>query len=91
MSESKNKEKKVLNEASIKSKKDLKKFLLEIKDRILDGSAAPIYAVTAINYAMNTDGVYTYLDKENKELGRDIWLRIEKAGFQAERPVMLFG
>ncbi len=74
----------------IKSKADLKAFLLNVRDKLADETAAPIYAVSALNCVMSDPGVYALLNKENKELARDIWLRIKQAGFHMENPRLLF-
>ena len=74
----------------ISSKAELKTFLLLIKERMDDESAAPIYVVSAMNFALNTPQIYDFLDQENKEIARDIWLRIVQSGLHARIPNMLF-
>ena len=74
----------------ISSKAELKTFLTLVKERLDDETAAPIYVVTAMNYALNTADVYQYLDQENKELARDIWLRIVQSGLHVRVPGLLF-
>lgn len=74
----------------ISSKAELKTFLTLVKERLDDESAAPIYVVTAMNYALNTADVYSYLDQENKELARDIWLRVMQSGLHVRVPALLF-
>lgn len=75
---------------SIASKEDLKAFLVGIRDKMTDQSAAPIYAVSAMNFALNLPTIYTLLDNENKEIARDIWLRIKQSGMQLRNPPLLF-
>lgn len=74
----------------ISSKTELKTFLNLIKERMDDESAAPIYVVSAMNYALNTPEIYDFLDQDNKELARDIWLRIVQTGLHVRVPSMLF-
>lgn len=74
----------------ISSKSELKTFLTSIKERMDDESAAPIYVVTAMNYALNTPDVYQFLDQDNKELARDIWLRVIQSGLHVRVPSLLF-
>jgi hypothetical protein len=76
---------------AITSKTQLKEFLLNVRDKLADGSSAPIYTATALNYAMNLPEIYDYLTKENKEIARDIWLRLKQAGMQINNPPLLFG
>lgn len=78
------------NFGAITTKEELKTFLLGIRDRMTDQSAAAIYAVSAINYALNLPTIYTLLDNENKEIARDIWLRIKQSGMQLRNPPLLF-
>ncbi len=75
----------------IKSGSDLKVFLLNIRDKMTEEQASPIYAMTAMNYVMNLPDIYSLMDNENKEIARDIWLRIKQAGLQIKNPAMLFG
>jgi hypothetical protein len=78
------------NFGAISTKEDLKTFLLGIRDRLADQSAAAIYAVSAINFALNLPTIYTLLDNENKEIARDIWLRVKQSGMQLRNPPLLF-
>lgn len=74
----------------ISSKAELKAFLNLVKERLDDETAAPIYVATAMNYALNTSDVYQFLDQENKEMARDIWLRVVQSGLHVRLPSMLF-
>lgn len=76
---------------SITSKADLKTFLLDVRDKMTEETAPPIYALGAINHVLNLPDVYTLLDNDNKELARDIWLRLKQSGFQVRNPPLLFG
>lgn len=75
---------------SISSKADLKTFLLNVRDKLAEEVAAPIYALSAINYALSLPAIYEFLDSENKEIARDIWLRIRQSGMQVRNPPLLF-
>ena len=75
---------------SINSKAELKSFLLSIRDRMAERSAAAIYASSAMNHVLTLPQVYELLDNENKELARDIFLRIKQAGMQIKSPPLLF-
>ncbi|MCB0336579.1 MAG: hypothetical protein KDD62_09740 [Bdellovibrionales bacterium] len=77
-------------ECDVTNKKDLKSFLLNVQDKMTDGTAAPVYALSAMNRIMTLPNIYDCLDKDNKELARDIWLRIKQAGFQIKNPPLLF-
>jgi hypothetical protein len=74
----------------IKTKAHLKAFLNNIRDRITDNGAAPIYAMSAMNHVMTLPAIYDLLDNENKEIARDIWLRIKQSGLQVRMPSLLF-
>lgn len=75
----------------ITTKTKLKEYLLNVRDKMTDGSAAPVYALSAINYVLSLPKVYSILDEPNKEIARDIWLRIKQSGFQIKNPILLFG
>ncbi|MBX7145593.1 MAG: hypothetical protein K1X79_14170 [Oligoflexia bacterium] len=74
----------------ITTKEQLKTFLVEVRDRLADQSAAAVYAVTAINHMMSLPSIYSLLDNETKEIARDIWLRIKQSGMQLRNPPLLF-
>lgn len=77
-------------QGKIVTKADLKSFLQSVRDKMVEGLAAPIYALSAINHVMALPDVYDLLDADNKELARDIWLRLKQAGMQVKNPPMLF-
>ena len=70
---------------------ELKTHLNCIRDKMSEGLAAPIYAVTAMNQLLNEPVIYKLLTEETKELARDIWLRLKHAGLQLRNPPILFG
>ena len=74
----------------ISSKSEPKDFLLNIRDKMTEDTAAPVYAASAMNHVLSMPDIYDLLDKTNKELCRDIWLRLKKAGFHLRIPPMLF-
>ncbi len=80
-----------VNIGAISNKGDLKTFLVSIRDRMTDGSVAPIYAMTAMNSLLTMSEIYDLLDNENKEVARDIWLRLKQNGLQVRTPPILFG
>lgn len=76
----------------ISSAADLKSFLQGVLDKMKEeNGAAAIYVVSAMNYVLNIPQVYDYLNNENRELARDIWLRLKQSGFQVKNPPILFG
>lgn len=75
----------------IASAADLKAFLQTILDKMKEDSAAAIYVVSAMNFVLNIPQVYEFLNNENRELARDIWLRLKQSGFQVKHPPLLFG
>jgi hypothetical protein len=76
--------------SEINSKEELKGFLESVREKLRDTTAASIYALSAMNFVMNLTEIYTFLDNENKEIARDIWLRIKQSGMQVKTPPMLF-
>lgn len=76
--------------AAITNKTDLKNFLMGIRDKMSDDTAAPVYVLSAMNCVLNNPNIYDLLDKSNKEIARDIWLRLKQAGVQIKNPPILF-
>lgn len=74
----------------ISTKKDLKLYLTTVRDRMADGSASPVFSLSALNNILNTPTIYALLDNENREIGRDIWLRLRSVGLQLTNPPLLF-
>lgn len=70
---------------------DLKTFLTAVRDKMTDDVAPPIYVLSALNHVMNLPKIYELLDNDNKEIARDIWLRLKQAGVQVKNPPLLFG
>jgi len=71
-------------------KDELLVFLLNVRDKLVEGVATPIYGMAAIKCLMGLDELYGIIDEEVRELARDIWLRLENAGLQLKRPPLLF-
>ena len=69
---------------------EMKTFLTNVRDKLVDGTSPPVYALTALNTFLQHSSIYELLTPENKELARDIWLRIKQAGFQIKNPPLLF-
>ena len=88
----KKKKKTVTSEAKkeLSSAKELKKCLLDIRDKMTDNTAPPINALSVMNHLLSQSEIYDILNDENKEIARDIWLRLRQAGLQVKNPPMLF-
>ena len=88
MSEEKAKEER--QEFDLNTAEELHSFLTNVRDKLADDTAAPVYAMGVLNTILEHPSVYTLMTAENKELARDIWLRLKQAGFQVKNPPMLF-
>ena len=75
---------------SITSKRELKAFLSNVRDKMSDEIAAPVYSLGAMNYILNLPDIYNLLDGQNKEIARDIWLRLKQNGMELRNPPLLF-
>ncbi len=75
---------------SISSQAELKNFLISLQDK-LNGDAAPIYAVSAMNHILNLPNIYDFLDTETREMMRAIWLKLQASGANVRQPPILFG
>ena len=79
-----------VREFEFKNADEMGTFLTDVRDKLVDGTAAPIYALTVLNDFLQHPKIYDFLTQQNKELARDIWLRVKQAGFQIKNPPMLF-
>lgn len=81
----------VENMAQITSKSDLRAFITDVRDRVLKDDAAPIFAMSAMQQVMSLDSIYDLLDKENKEILQEIWVKLAQSGLHLRKPPLLFG
>jgi hypothetical protein len=58
---------------------------------LLKDEAAPIFAMAAMNQVMSLDAIYDLLDKQNKEILQEIWVKLSQSGFHLRKPPLLFG
>lgn len=75
----------------ISNEADLKSFLQHIRERMAEDQASAIYVVSEMNQILTDPDIFVFLNDENKEMARDIWLRIKQSGFQLRNPPLLFG
>ena len=75
----------------ISTKADLCAFITDVRDKLLKEEAAPIFAMSAMNQVMSLDAIYDLLDKENKEILQEIWVKLAQSGFHLRKPPLLFG
>lgn len=76
---------------SMSSKAELKTFLCSIRDRLFANSAPPIHALSALQYVFKLPNVYELMDKANKEVAKEIWVKLKQSGIQLKNPPILFG
>lgn len=74
----------------ISSKTELCAFITDVRDRLLKDEAAPIFAMAAMNQVMSLDSIYDLLDKQNKEILQEIWVKLSQSGFHLRKPPLLF-
>lgn len=75
----------------IASTEDLKNFLISLLERMnANGDASPIYVLSAMNHVLSLPDIYNFLDDENKEIARALWLKMKQAGVQLRNPPILF-
>ncbi len=78
------------NFGTLQNKADLNSFLLGLRDKMTDESAAAFFVASAMNHVLSLPNIYELLSKENKEVARDIWLRLKQSGLQLRTPPLLF-
>jgi hypothetical protein len=75
----------------ITSKSDLRVFITDVRDRVLKDDAAAIFAMAAMQQVMSLDSIYDLMDKENKEILQEIWVKLSQSGLHLRKPPLLFG
>ena len=81
----------VENMVQITSKSDLRVFITDVRDRVLKDDAAAIFAMAAMQQVMSLDSIYDLMDKENKEILQEIWVKLSQSGLHLRKPPLLFG
>ena len=76
---------------AISTKAELKTFLLSLKEKMDDESCPSIYGLSSINYVLNLTNIYEIFDNENKEIAKEIWLKLKQAGWHINDAPMIFG
>jgi hypothetical protein len=79
-----------IEQEQLKDRKDLNAYLLRIKDRLTDKTLAPVHALSAMKWVLSQPNIYALLNADNKELARDVWLRVRQSGVQVKNPPLLF-
>jgi hypothetical protein len=79
------------NMVQITSKNDLRVFITDVRDRVLKDDAAAIFAMAAMQQVMSLDSIYDIMDKENKEILQEIWVKLSQSGLHLRKPPLLFG
>jgi hypothetical protein len=74
----------------ISKSSDLKAFLVTVRDKLADEQSPAVTAMSAMNYLLSRTDIYSLMDSENKEIARDIWLRLKQTGLQLRNPPLLF-
>jgi hypothetical protein len=47
--------------------------------------------MTAMQQVMTLDAIYDLLDKENREILQEIWVKLSQSGLHLRKPPLLFG
>ena len=80
-----------LDTPTISTKAEMKSFLSTVRDKLFAGNASPIQALSALQYTFKLSNVYEILDKSNKEIAKEIWVKLKQSGIQLKNPPILFG
>ncbi len=76
--------------AEISSVGELRAFLTMVHEKMKNESSAPVYSLAAMNHVLSLPKIYEFLDEENKDLAKAIWMRMKQAGLQLRNPPILF-
>lgn len=75
---------------AITTKKDLKDFLTLIVEKLEDESCPLIYAMGALNYVLSLSNIYEIMSDDSRELAKQVWQRLHRAGLHATKPGLIF-
>ena len=76
---------------AITSRAELKSFISNVRDHLVDNSAPPLFGMTAFNYVLSLPELYDLMDSGAKETLQEIWVKLSQAGLQLKKPPILFG
>jgi len=76
--------------ADIKTADDLKKFLTALRDRMSDGACPIVFGLGSITHVLNLNNIDQLMNDENREIARNIWLRLKQSGLHIKAPPLLF-
>lgn len=74
----------------IETKEELQSFLEGLRDKLSEGTSPPMFTSSALNFVLNLPNIYELMDEANKEVARDLWLRLKQAGLHLKNPPMWF-
>ena len=75
----------------ITTKTELRAFIATVRDKLINQSAPPIYAMAALNHVMSLPEIYELMDTQMKESLQEIWVKLSQAGMHIHKPALLFG
>ena len=75
----------------ITTKTELRAFIATVRDKLINQSAPPIYAMSALNHVMSLPEIYDLMDTQMKESLQEIWVKLSQAGMHIHKPALLFG
>lgn len=75
----------------LKTPQDLKTFLMQVRQKLLEDVSPPVYTLAAMNLVLNRPDIYDLLSPEAEEVAKDIWTRLKNRGIQLRNPPILFG
>lgn len=75
----------------ISTKAELKAFVAEVQEKVLQDRAAPIFAMSAMQQIMSLENIIDLLDNQTKESLQEIWVKLSQSGFHLRKPPLLFG
>lgn len=70
---------------------ELKVYLTEIEQRVIEGNTAYMHSLVAMNELLRRPEVPSLLDNELKTQMQDIWIKLKSTGLQLVDPPLLFG
>jgi hypothetical protein len=83
--------KQVKDSAKRYTKKEIKAYIADLEEKVVNTSGAHLHSLVAINEILRSPGIDGLLDEGMKGQLRDLWIKLSSAGVQLLEPPVLFG
>lgn len=86
-----NSEKKEEQTTPVYTKEDVRAYLADIEQKVIESNDAYLHSVLALNQMMRLPNAAELFDDEVKAQMRDLWIKLKSTGIKLTDPPLLFG